>query len=247
MSGLPIRHLRPGPGSSCAAIPTTGGIAGTAWSERHRSDLHATGGRAHQRTPPAGRSIIFAAADGDARAVHPYWRAETCAAVIPILPSAAQNNIRSHQKLDCRILHHLGPEGLRHILLVDGGRSLQIVLHPGARLATGILPVNIGLTPQALAAQIVAIRRLTDFLESGRLRPALYPPPSSPQRLLNNLRALDGHMAGASFRQIAVALWGEKTVAAEWGAERRPIYFQVRRTIARGYVLMRGGYRRLLR
>jgi hypothetical protein len=203
--------------------------------------------RASRRIRPAGRSITFTPPEDDARRAHPFWRADSCAAVISILPAAARHDIQRAVPLRCRVLHRRGIDGLHHILLVEDGRSLQLVLHPGARLTTGILPVRIGLAPQALAAQWLAVRRLADFVATGRLRPALYPPPSSPQRLLTVLRALDGHLAGASFREIARALYGDSVVAEEWGADRRPIYFQVRRAVRRGLFLMRGGYRRLLR
>ena len=62
----------------------------------------------------------------------------------------------------------------------------------------------------------------------------------------HTLQALDGTLAGARLREVAEALYGPATVAADWHADSA-LRARVRRLAQRGTVLMRGGYRRLLR
>ncbi len=62
------------------------------------------------------------------------------------------------------------------------------------------------------------------------------------------LRALDGHLAGASQRQLAIALFDtalKDIRPADWSASARRA--QVMRLVADGLAQMNGGYRALLR
>lgn len=70
--------------------------------------------------------------------------------------------------------------------------------------------------------------------------------PRRRQRIDYVLRALDGHLSGASYREIAENLFGPDRVAAEpWktASLRDATIRLVRSSVA----LMRGGYRKLLR
>jgi hypothetical protein len=70
---------------------------------------------------------------------------------------------------------------------------------------------------------------------------------SSPMGLLHTraLQALDGVLAGASQREIAVALFGANVVAGKWYADGE-LRARVRYLIRRANAFMNGGYRRLL-
>ncbi|MDH5835335.1 DUF2285 domain-containing protein [Luteimonas kalidii] len=59
------------------------------------------------------------------------------------------------------------------------------------------------------------------------------------------LQALDGALAGASQREIAIAAFGEARVAVDWSADSE-LRAQVRYLIQRGRALMEGQYRTLL-
>jgi hypothetical protein len=59
------------------------------------------------------------------------------------------------------------------------------------------------------------------------------------------LQALDGVLAGASQREIAVALFGANVVAGKWYADGE-LRARVRYLIRRANAFMNGGYRRLL-
>jgi len=77
------------------------------------------------------------------------------------------------------------------------------------------------------------------------LRPQVYPPAKQARRLTEVLQALDGALAGATRREIAVAMFGRQRVGDDWRS--RSLREKVRNAIKSGRVLMGGGYRRLLR
>ncbi|KRR25248.1 hypothetical protein CQ14_09530 [Bradyrhizobium lablabi] len=66
------------------------------------------------------------------------------------------------------------------------------------------------------------------------------------ERLYHALVALDASMAGKTYRQIAIAIFGEKRVAEEWGGASQFLKDRTRRLVAKGHELMGGGYRDLL-
>jgi len=67
-----------------------------------------------------------------------------------------------------------------------------------------------------------------------------------PDNLTPALRALDGHLDGASYRGIADGLFGTSRVAADpW--KTSPLRDRVIRLVRQGLALMRGRYRSLLR
>lgn len=68
----------------------------------------------------------------------------------------------------------------------------------------------------------------------------------SDERLRHALIALDESMAGKTYRQIAIALFGDTRVADEWGGASQFLKDRTRRLVAKGHDLMKGGYRDLL-
>ncbi len=66
------------------------------------------------------------------------------------------------------------------------------------------------------------------------------------ERLYQALVALDESMSGKTYRQIAIAIFGEKRVAEEWGGASQFLKDRTRRLVAKGHELMTGGYRDLL-
>jgi hypothetical protein len=62
---------------------------------------------------------------------------------------------------------------------------------------------------------------------------------------MQSLQALDGHLAGASERDIAIAIFGKRAVALKWHGDSE-MRAKVRYLIRRGRKLMDGGYRSLL-
>ena len=65
-------------------------------------------------------------------------------------------------------------------------------------------------------------------------------------RLRECLVALDGHLQGRTYRDIAEVLYGSDRVAETWTSETRFMKDKVRRAVERGLELMNGEYRKLL-
>jgi hypothetical protein len=65
-------------------------------------------------------------------------------------------------------------------------------------------------------------------------------------KYLNYLIALDGHLAGRSYRDIAEILYGADLIGPYWTDDSRGYKSKVRRAVERGVALMNGGYRELL-
>lgn len=70
---------------------------------------------------------------------------------------------------------------------------------------------------------------------------------SNDERLRHALIALDESMAGKTYRQIAIAIFGEKRVAEDWNGASQFLKDRTRRLVAKGRELRDGGYRDLLR
>ena len=68
----------------------------------------------------------------------------------------------------------------------------------------------------------------------------------SDQKWRDYLVALDGHLAGRSYRDIAEVLHGPERVKEVWTNETRHLKDKVRRAVERGVELMEGDYRKLL-
>jgi hypothetical protein len=66
------------------------------------------------------------------------------------------------------------------------------------------------------------------------------------ERLHQALVALDESLAGKTYRQIAIAIFGEKKVAEEWQGHSQFLRDRTRRLVAKGNELMKGGYRDLI-
>jgi hypothetical protein len=64
--------------------------------------------------------------------------------------------------------------------------------------------------------------------------------------LCKSYQAPDGWFGVASYRDIALALFGEARVGADWSDPRKYLFDQVRRAVRRGRALMESGYRRFL-
>lgn len=133
-------------------------------------------------------------------------------------------------------------DGFHAILTVEGGEHrlwLPEPLPSGAPLAALIMLDD---DAQRRTEAVVHLWRLLRG-ESQGSREVL--PVQQRQRLILSLRALDGYLAGASYRAIAIALFGAMRVAAEpW--KTASIRDRTIRLVRGGVRLMRRGYHALL-
>ncbi len=190
--------------------------------------------------------IRFEDPDRDARQADVLWRREACSSVLPLsaIEDCASEPSRdlSIRAMKCRVTKVQEGE-VCHVLLAEEGRSLQLEIRgslSGASLVTPALPGR-----QHAANRVTAIRRLNDAVTHGELRPQLYPRDKRGPRLIKVVQALDGWLAGAHHREIAVSLFGANRVTSEW-SNGDHLRDQVRRAIGYGRSLMESGFRRIL-
>lgn len=153
-----------------------------------------------------------------------------------IAPSAAE--LRSHSKL---VAHRTSDDG-EHVLLQSRQGQCQLWLPDlqaaGRPLAAVILLDE--LTPH----RAEAVLSFWHMLRDKSPRRAEHPPDT--RRSFSLLRALDGHLDGASYRQIAERLFGKARVAADpW--KTASLRDATIRLVRGGIALMRGGYRKFLK
>lgn len=136
--------------------------------------------------------------------------------------------------------------GRQHVRLRRGNAKVQLAVSGASLLESPYLLTELAL-PDDLArprlAAIGAFHQVTG--RSIMVDPSPFEHRAS-QRLQLVLRALDGYLAGASQRQIAVALFGSQRVERDWRDAGGHLRDRVRRAIGRGRQLMTAGYLELL-
>ena len=199
---------------------------------------------AGQPTPRGAGGYDFLV-DPDARADQAavFWRPEefSSAVILIAAPTSDDASSISLAGLPEDATRRDADDGA-HIVFKDGATAHQIwlrgVTNVHASLAA-VVPMD-GSAPQRAEATL----RLWRFLSDARNRSG-QPPPRRIDRLVAALRAVDGRQAGASYRAIADALFDAERVAAEpW--KTSPLRDTVIRLARSGFLLVRGGYRRLL-
>jgi hypothetical protein len=147
-------------------------------------------------------------------------------------------DLLSHPALVAR---RTGDDG-QHLLLGSTRDQCQLWL-PDRQAGDGPLAAVIlldELTPHRAEAAL----RFWRLLRDKPPRRAEHPPDL--RRAFSLLRALDGHLDGASYRQIAERLFGKARVAADpW--KTASLRDATIRLVRGGVALMRGGYRKFLK
>lgn len=184
----------------------------------------------------------------DARLAAPAWTKAVCDEILPVVSGepamAALSSAMDIHRLACR-LRVIDDRDVTHIVFSEQGRQLQLEMHTRPTAGAGIFTPAV--PPAALAGKrTLALKRLADLAEHGTLREELYPAEARAPRLARILQALDGALAGARHRDIAISLFGERRVLQDWGLPDNHLRDHVRRAIAHGRTLMTGGFSRLL-
>jgi hypothetical protein len=101
------------------------------------------------------------------------------------------------------------------------------------------------LIDQFMQDRIDALFRFRDAALHNRTSPDKRITPQRRQRLIESIRGIDGRQAGATYQEIAEAVFGEAPVnAITW--KSAALRDTVMRRVASGFDLMAGGYRNLL-
>ncbi|WP_265519616.1 DUF2285 domain-containing protein [Nitratireductor luteus] len=90
----------------------------------------------------------------------------------------------------------------------------------------------------------ILLRRLSGLHRHQRFLGSLYPVERRAGRWVNMLRAWDGIEAGASRRDIATVLFGQRAATEDWDAGYRT---RVQRLIRSARRIVEGGYLKLLK
>ncbi|WP_404926432.1 DUF2285 domain-containing protein [Mesorhizobium sp. ORM16] len=148
--------------------------------------------------------------------------------------------------LPCRATVLLAPDKSQHVLLRNAEHTLQLAVS-GADILRPVCLRTEAIWPATLSKQRLRALEYLNALNLDQHLPArLLPPEKRGPRLSFVLRALHGSLAGASHRELAEALIGQRRVHADWRDPRDHLRDRIRRAVSRGRALMQGGYRDFL-
>ncbi|MCK1274406.1 DUF2285 domain-containing protein [Bradyrhizobium sp. 61] len=139
----------------------------------------------------------------------------------------------------------IGVDGIPVVILKGQGSHVALELQDAPVLTTPSRLVYELDGLDDLSAQTERLKTLQRFTKRSREGDARSPF-ANDERLQHALIALDESMNGKTYRQIAIAIFGEERVAAEWGGTSQFLKDRTRRLVAKGHELMAGGYRDLL-
>jgi len=165
--------------------------------------------------------------------------------LVPAPPSFTNAHRLASSDLTGQLSAYDGSDG-RHVVLraLQGAHRLWLRdVHTGTGMAA-IIPLD-----DAILLRVASLLRLQRRFAGGSAGPV----PNGweltarlRQRLVLMVRALDGHQAEASYREIALALYGQAAVA-RYPWKTSSIRGQTIRLVKDAVFTMEGGYRRLLR
>ncbi|MAS15471.1 MAG: hypothetical protein CMH69_19515 [Nitratireductor sp.] len=146
---------------------------------------------------------------------------------------------------DCPLLKavmRMGAED-QHVLFSDGARHLQLALS-GADVLDGPLLLRCTLCGiEEFETKAILLRHLCGLYRHRRFLACLYPVERRARRWAEMLRAWDGADAGASQRDIAAVLFGERAATESWDDLYRT---RIQRLLRGARRMVEGGYLKLL-
>ena len=193
--------------------------------------------------PGAGGCDFLADPDRRADQSSVFWRPDELASVIVLTaaPADVKTPSISLSDLPSDSVRRNAHDG-EHVMIKDGEINYQLwLIDPPSRAMPMVALVPLDATaPQRADAAL----RFWRFIAHGRPRTPPAPVRRS-ERLIAALRALDGRLAGASYRAIAEALFEPGRLATEpW--KTASLRDTVIRLVRTGTATMRGDYRNLL-
>lgn len=138
------------------------------------------------------------------------------------------------------------PDRSQNILLRHAEHTLQLAVS-GADILQPVCLHTEAIWPAMLSKHRLRAIECLNPLSLGQQLPArLFPAEKRGSRFTFVLGALDGSLAGASHRDLAEALIGQRRVHADWRDPRDHLRDRIDRAVSRGRALMNGGYRHFL-
>lgn len=180
-----------------------------------------------------------------------YWHPEACPLVLTVAAKPRKVATSEDDLFDLEAVRNIAtvvrePDWAEHLLLSDSLRHLQLRVKEGTIL-DGPVRLRCTLTGlQEMDRKVLSLRRLCLCCRLRRMPRSLYGPEPQAGRWIDKLRVVDAANVGASQRDIAVALFGERRVAAEWSRGSDCLRLRVQRLVREGRRMVGGGYRGLL-
>ena len=202
-------------------------------------------------TPSSGASIFAERPEISAPDARLIWRADYDPGALSI--DAIQTSAADPERLDPRNLAPwlamaVGTDGLEHVVLSDGVHHIRLDLLSGSLAAEWPVLLRYRIEGVRNAERkILPLRRLLHLIQRRRFAKSLFPDEPSMTRQLLTLRAHDAIADGASQREIAIALFGDDRVTAQWHGRSDSLRSLVRRLVKDAASLASGGYRSLLK
>lgn len=138
-------------------------------------------------------------------------------------------------------------DGEQHILLCDGRRAAQVrCVGEDIRIDPFALELVVDQFPEVDSRQRL-IRRLADLYRNRLPGTSRRGWTVEAMRHRDALAAFDLRQKGRSYREIAVFLYGKEAVRDDWSQPDQTMKNRVIRSVKRGFRMMNGGYRALLR
>jgi len=184
----------------------------------------------------------------DARDAQPIWLPSPSAQLrISKNDERSQEHAFSLWNLPGRKRLLLSGIGILLFMQLEPDTSLNLALNTD--LHTGCA-FTFGISPHADPAGAAdAVSRLIPLMRrpcASKPSTAMRRPPQKALRHWRYLQALDGEAAGATHREIAIAVFGEQDVWQRWTSDNSEIRAQVRYILKSARALMINGYRELL-
>ncbi|MDC7682162.1 DUF2285 domain-containing protein [Asticcacaulis sp. BYS171W] len=137
-------------------------------------------------------------------------------------------------------------EGFEVVLLTDGVHHLQLFVLEGTVL-NGPVYLRYALSGfRHLETRVMSLRRLVGLHQHGQFVSKLYPAETKAERWVQALRAYDAHATGASQREIALTLFGERATE-NWSNGSDFMRLRIKRLINYSKSMIAGAYSDLLK
>ena len=156
--------------------------------------------------------------------------------------SFARGRLLDKDLLAPAVAHHRGHDGL-HILL-PGGHHIWLAEHSLGATIAAVIPLDDDFLLRVAGA--LRLRRHLNGQPEGPMPRPLQLTPRHRKRLIQMLRALDGRLSEATYREIAEVIFGPKAVR-EPGWKTLPVRAQTIRLVKDAVAMMNRGYLQFLR
>ncbi len=178
-----------------------------------------------------------------------FWHAKALKRVVRLRatrPSEGEEaRVRRLADFNARRQAVINADGVPLIVMKRSGICVPLEISGLSNLTAPFVPVIELHDLDDLSAQTELLKRLQRFtdVDFRAIQRSSLP---SDERLQHTLVALDESLKGKTYRQIAIAIFGEKKVTEEWHGHSQFLRDRTRRLVAKGTELMKGGYRDLL-